>query len=181
MPDDKIKILDIKDIYTCPWLSVGIYKIRRPDGSLMDHHVVHYHRKAVGIVPVTDDGKILLVRTYRFIPGTHFWETPGGGMDDNESPEETARRELLEETGYEAGEMEPMFQASAESGVSDQVVHTFIARGIKKVRDSFDTNEISEIRLFEMPEILDMMQHGVLNEVMSMLGLLYYNTFHRKP
>src|SRR5262249_19521962 len=91
------------------------------------------------IAPMTDDGKIVLMRQYRYAADEYLWELSAGtleGREENarmiptETPEECARRELLEETGYEAREWEKVCECYAMPGSSDELLHVFFARGL---------------------------------------------------
>src|SRR5919199_1293296 len=95
------QVLRRETIYESPWLRLYRDDVRLPDGSLIaGHHVIEYPQPAVGVVPVGDDGRILLIEHYRFITDTTGWEVPAGRVDPLEELEDAAARELREETGY---------------------------------------------------------------------------------
>ena len=85
----------------------------------------------VNVIPVTPQGKVVVIRQYRHGTGEISLEIPGGVVDAGESHEETARRELLEETGYTAGEIIPIGRVAANPAIQDNHMHTFLALGAR--------------------------------------------------
>ena len=89
----------------------------------------------VNVVPITADGQVVLVRQPRFGTGLSHLETPGGLVDRGELPADAARRELLEETGYEAARWRRLLDAYTTPGLADEWFTLFLATGLKKVAD----------------------------------------------
>ncbi|MCF7354999.1 NUDIX hydrolase [Vibrio sp. CK2-1] len=100
-----------------------------PNGKSIRHTTI-IHPGAAVILPITNDGDILLLRQFR--PSLNKWilELPAGTIEDNESPIECARRELIEETGYSAQHFEPLGQCSPLAGFCDEIQHLFVAKGL---------------------------------------------------
>src|SRR5215213_8892259 len=98
--------LDTRVVYENPWIVVREDRILRPDGQPGIYGVVHFKNTAVGVLPVDERGRVWLVGQYRYPLGEYSWEIPEGGGPESEAPEETARRELREETGLTAGRLE---------------------------------------------------------------------------
>src|SRR5919202_220308 len=98
--------LDSRPIYENPWIRVREDRVIRPDGSPGIYGVVHFKNRAIGILPVDEDGAIWLVGQYRSTLDRDSWEIPEGGAPEGEPPIEAARRELREETGLIAGHLE---------------------------------------------------------------------------
>lgn len=97
------QVLRHETIYDSPWVRLLRADVRLPDGSVIaGHHMIDYPRPAAAVVPVGDDGRILLIEHYRFMTDTIGWETPAGRVDAGEQPAEAAARELREESGYTA-------------------------------------------------------------------------------
>jgi hypothetical protein len=99
--------------YENPWIRVREDQVVRPDGLPGIYGVVEFKNRAVGVLPVEDDGSVWLVGQYRYPLNAYSWEIPEGGCPESETPETTARRELREETGLTAGRVE---LASVELG-----------------------------------------------------------------
>lgn len=100
-----------------------------PNGKSIRHTTI-IHPGAAVILPITDDGDILLLRQFR--PSLNKWilELPAGTIEGDESPIECARRELIEETGYSAQHFEPLGQCSPLAGFCDEIQYLFVAKGL---------------------------------------------------
>lgn len=111
------------------------------------------------VVAVTDDDRLVMVWQYRFGSDELSLEIPGGVVDPGETPLESARRELLEETGYEAASIEPLLVVEPNPAIQNNRCHTFVARGARMVAaQSLDIDEEMEVVLVpvsDLPELLD--------------------------
>jgi ADP-ribose pyrophosphatase YjhB (NUDIX family) len=108
--------------------TVRIEMVRTPDGGEVEREIVG-HDDAVAIVPVTDDGEVVLLRQYRQALREHLLEIPAGTLDvDGESPTEAALRELAEETGYTARSLEHLVTFHNSAGWTDERTHVYLAR-----------------------------------------------------
>src|SRR5882672_452373 len=135
------------------------------------------------IAPFVDDDHIALMRQYRYAADGELWELPAGtlnGREENqrmittETPEECAARELSEETGYEAEFLEKVCECYAMPGSSDEIIHVFFARGLKRHEQSLDEDEIiNEIRAFSAEELEEMIERGEICDAKTLVGLFY--------
>src|SRR3954465_6773746 len=122
-------------------LKVNEDEVRLPDGGTALREYV-LHPGAAIILPLFDDGTVLLERQFRYPLGKHFYELPAGKLEPGEPPLETARRELLEECGYTAAEWFPIATLDPCIGYSNEVIHLYGARGLKRVAaPSLDVGE----------------------------------------
>jgi len=141
------------------------------------------------IAPFVDDDHIALMRQYRYAAEGELWELPAGtlnGREENqrmiatETPEACAARELSEETGYEAEALEKVCECYAMPGSSDEIIHVFFARGLKRHEQSLDEDEIiNEIRLFSAKELEEMIGRGEIRDAKTLVGLFY--ALRRRP
>ena len=112
------------------WIAVREDQVLRPDGQPGIYGVVHFKNRAVGVLPVEDDGRVWLVGQYRYPLDRYSWEIPEGGGPEGEAPEEAARRELREETGLVAGRLELLAMLHLSNSVSDELAYLFRATGL---------------------------------------------------
>ncbi len=148
-------------------------RVLPPHGAERDYYVVRHHRRAAGIVPIHNDGRILLVQQWRHPVEKLLWSIPAGGIDPGESPEAAASRELWEETGYRAARLEPLLAYHPNPGVSDQVYTVFVAHDLI-LEGKPDPAEIHAVEWFTVPQIRAMMHDGTLVDGMSLTSLLRY-------
>ena len=115
--------------YANPWIEVYHDEVDRPDGSPGIYGVVHFRSAAVGVVAVADDGRLLLVGQHRYALDEYSWEIPEGGVPDGESLVEGARRELREETGFDATDWRQLCRLTVSNSVTDERGAIFVAHG----------------------------------------------------
>jgi ADP-ribose pyrophosphatase len=135
------------------------------------------------IVPSLPDGRIMLVRQYRYPIGGELWELPagtlgareeGGRVIPLETPETCAARELTEETGYEAAELTKLAEWYAMPGGNDQRVYLFVAIGLRRREQRLDDGEfIEEVRAFAAHELTQMIARGEIRDAKTLAGLLH--------
>ena len=152
--------------------------VRLPDGS---HGAREYirHPGAVAIVPLFDDGSILLERQFRYPKGRHFIELPAGKMEAGEPPLETARRELVEECGYEAAEWESLVTLHPCIGYSNEVIEIYAARGLAHVGACLDEGEHLEVFPARIEDALGWIREGLISDTKTIIGLLWWSRFGR--
>jgi ADP-ribose pyrophosphatase len=137
------------------------------------------HPGAVAIVPVLDDGRICLIQNYRQSAREFLLEIPAGTREPNEEPLETARRELIEETGYRAKKIEKLAQFFMSPGILDEQMHLFLATGLTPGESDLQAGELIVPRLVTWGEACDMIRSGTIRDSKTLVGLLYYGTFVR--
>lgn len=167
------RVLDRRALYTSEWVSLYHSDVELPDGSVIhDYHEVEFARPAVGVVPMREDGSVLMVDHERFIIGERGWEIPAGRIDEGEEPEEAGRRELLEEAGAASGELIPLGSHRPLIGTTNARFYLFLGPGARQVQQVTDTNEIGGVRWFTREEVRAMLDRGEVRDGMSLTGLL---------
>jgi ADP-ribose pyrophosphatase len=141
-----------------------------PNGREATREVVE-HPGAVAIVPVLSDGKILLVRQFRYPVEKILLEIPAGKLDAGEAPEACAARELEEETGYRAQRLERKSSIFTGPGFSDEVIHIFVAHELVKTAVHPDEDEFLEIYAYSPQEIRQMIRSGMVCDAKTITGL----------
>ncbi len=141
------------------------------------------------MVPFLDDGRIVLMRQYRYSANEALWELPAGtlaGREENarmiavETSEACAARELLEETGYEAARLKKVCECFAMPGSSDELMHVFFASGLTQRQQSLDIGEvIYEVRGFSSDELTTMIANGEIRDAKTLVGL--FMALSRRP
>jgi 8-oxo-dGTP pyrophosphatase MutT (NUDIX family) len=165
--------LGTRPIYENPWIAVHEDRVIRPDGHLGIYGVVHFKNKAVGVLPVDVDGHIWLVGQYRYTLDAYSWEIPEGGGPDGEAPEETALRELREETGLIAGRIEPIGHSHLSNSVSDEVAYLFRATELTHGESNPEGTERLQVRRVDWPTAWAMVLDGQITDAMSVIALLH--------
>ena len=155
---------------------IGVYNVRfeGPGGMVMDRDVVR-HPGAVSVVPVLDDGTVVLVRQFRSALESTVLEVVAGKRDvDGEPPEVTARRELAEEVGYEASELVPLVVMAHSPGFCDELNHIFLATGLTPCERSVDGPEEEHMTIEHLPlaDVFDRIADGTIVDAKSIAGLL---------
>lgn len=160
-------------LYRSPWCSFRVDDVTLPDGTGIEYGVLESSGFAA-VVPVTDEGCVVLVQQYRQPVGGETLELPGGGVDLAEDPREAARKELLEETGYRAESLEHLTSVHTSPGRSTEVCHLFSCRAVPD--DRGPRPEPTEfLRAVEMPlkEALSKVRGGEITASTTVLGLLW--------
>jgi 8-oxo-dGTP pyrophosphatase MutT (NUDIX family) len=168
-----------RTVYENAWIEVVHDEVVRPDGTDGVYGVVRYRDRAVGVVPVSNDGRILLVGQFRYTLDEYSWEIPEGGVSPAEDPLAGAKRELAEETGFTASSwrlLVPRFSLSNSAG--DQTGCIYIATELTPgVADPEPTEEIA-LRWVTVAEGLAMIEAGAIHDSITQVGLLRYSLDH---
>jgi 8-oxo-dGTP pyrophosphatase MutT (NUDIX family) len=167
--------------YANPWIEVLHDEVDRPDGSPGIYGVVHFRNLAVGVVAVADDGRILLVGQHRYTLDAYSWEIPEGGVALDEPPEAGARRELAEETGYEAATWRELGRFSLSNSVTDERGVLFLATGLRAGPASPEPTEELEVRWATLDELLAEIDAGQVHDIMTIAGITRYALALRTP
>ncbi len=153
--------------------------VELPDGRRIYREIVVFPESAA-ILPVLPDDRIILLRQYRAPVGGWIIEIPAGVVEPGEDPAETARRELVEETGYEPGELVKLAEFYLAPGYSTEKMHLYLARSLRYVGARPESYELIEV--FEKPlaEALEMIWRGEIRDAKTILAILYYDALRRR-
>lgn len=160
-------------IYEGKVVSLRVDTVEFTDGRRSTREVVE-HRGAVAIVPVLDNGDILLVRQYRYAVGASLLEVPAGTLDGGEEPLACADRELQEEIGYRAARFERLGGFYVAPGYDTEYIHAFLATGLTASRLASDEDEEIETVPLPLAEALAMIEGGEIIDAKSICALLLY-------
>jgi 8-oxo-dGTP pyrophosphatase MutT (NUDIX family) len=157
--------------YENQWVTVWHDEVTRPDGRPGIYGVVHFANLAVGVVPIDDEDRVVLVGQFRYTVDAYSWEIPEGGVPPDEDPLEGARRELREETGIEAAEWRELGRIHLSNSISDESGIVYLATGLTDGAPSPDGTEDLEIRRVPFAEALEMTRDGRITDMLSVVGL----------
>lgn len=171
--DDGWLTLGSEYLYRNPWCAFRVDEVRLPNGAEIEYGILESGGFAA-VVPVTDDGKVVLVRQWRQPLGDFTLELPSGGVDAGEEPETAARRELFEETGYRAEGLEHLVSVHTSTGRSTEVCHLFRCRAVRDERGP-RPEQTEFIRIVELPfeEAMKRATNGSIADAATVLGLLW--------
>jgi ADP-ribose pyrophosphatase len=141
-------------------------------GGIRGLREVVRQRGSVAALPVLDDGRVVLVRQYRYAVDARVWELPAGRRDPGETPEEGALRELEEEVGLRAAYFEPLLTFWTTPGFCDEVMFLFRATGLEPVPARPEADEKIEARAFTLAEAMAMLESGEIREGKTLVALL---------
>ncbi len=164
--------LDSRHVYENPWIDVREDQVVRPDGRLGIYGVVHFKNKAIGVLPVEDDGHVWLVGQYRYPLGHYSWEIPEGGCPEGEDPRECAVRELREETGLVASHLEIIAVSHLSNSVSDEEAIIYRATGLIHGPSDPEGCERLQVRRVPFEEALAMLDRFEITDSLSAIALL---------
>lgn len=169
------KILSSNYLFSDRWFKVRKDVCESPEGKIIDPYYVYEFPTWVGALPVTEEGKIIMVKQYRHALGEVCVEIPGGCVDDTDSGHEAAiARELLEETGYSFSSFEYLGRISANPSTNTNLLHMFLARGgVKTARQQLDANEEIEVVLLSMDELKSLLRENKIVQSMHVSCILY--------
>jgi ADP-ribose diphosphatase len=163
--------LERRVIYRGRKIDLALQAIVLPDGSITHREVV-LHRGAVALVPMVDPDHVCLVRNHRYTVSKTLLEVPAGTIDPDESPDETAPRELAEETGYRAGRILRVGDWFVSPGVMNERMFLYLCEDLKPGATSHEPDERLQPVIVAWGEALGMVGDGRIEDAKTMLALL---------
>lgn len=170
------KTLSRETIFSGKIIDVAVDKVRLPDGSVGQRELV-FHNGGVGIIAITSDNRILLVKQYRKPLERTILEIPAGKLDrEGEEPILTAHRELEEEVGYRCEKMEPYMTFSLSPGFANEMMHLFIAKGLYQVPDPLprDDDEWLSIHQLTLDEAKQAIATGEICDSKTIIAIMQW-------
>jgi ADP-ribose pyrophosphatase len=152
--------------------SVRVDRLRYDDGQTHRIDVVQ-HPASLAIIATPSRDEIVLVRQYRHAAGEFLWEIPAGSADPGESPEDAARRELREETGYSARRLRPLGAFFTSPGFCNELMHFYHAHGLEPGEQHLDADERIEVASFSYDAAWQLVHAGRVADCKTVLALLW--------
>lgn len=173
MPPKAWKTLASRLVYENPWIVVREDIAEMPNGTTTVYGVIQCGQ-CVGILPFLDDQHVVMVRQYRYVFGeNNRWEMPTGGVKPGETLLKAAQRELREEVGYEASELDFMSTYYPSKSVVQEIAHLYIGRNLTQVQALPDETEFLEIETFPFDRVLQMVLDSEICDSMTIVAVLH--------
>jgi len=174
------RTLNSRSVFEGKIVRLRLETVRYPDGSTGELEIVR-HVGAAAVLPLTRPGpecdagtppRVILLKQYRHAVGRTIWEVPAGKLDGGESPEACARRELREEAGVTAEQLEPLTTLWTTPGFTNERIHLFLATGLTFGETEREGHEFIETREVELAEALAMVERGEIDDAKTVVCLL---------
>jgi 8-oxo-dGTP pyrophosphatase MutT (NUDIX family) len=167
------KTVSSEQKYANPWISVREDKIINPAGKEGIYGVVSFNNIAIGIVPIDENGNIILVGQYRYPLNEYSWEIPEGGcLIGKENPLEAAKRELKEETGFTAKKWTKIGKIHTSNSVTNEEGFIFLAQDLTAGDTEPEETEVLRLKTIPLKEAVKMVQEMQITDSLSMVGIL---------
>jgi ADP-ribose pyrophosphatase len=173
---ESLRILNSKIAYQGKVFTVRRDLVIEPNGLEATREMIA-HPGSVVVLPVFDDGRILMIRQYRYAAKQFLWELVAGRKDEGENFLHGAHRELLEETGYTARRMRPILDLFPTPGFLEEHMVIFLAEGLKPGLAQQEADERITSRIFTLTEILRRIRSGNIRDMKSISSILFYSKF----
>ena len=166
-------IIDHQEPYDGKIISIHVDTIRQASGRTTIREVVR-HPGGVAAVPILDDSRILLIRQFRYPIGKYIYEIPAGKLDTGQPPLETMKRELEEETGYQAEILNHECSFYTTPGISNERIHLYTAQNLTPCAQRLEEGEHITLEALTLEECLQKIQTGEICDGKTILGLLWH-------
>jgi 8-oxo-dGTP pyrophosphatase MutT (NUDIX family) len=166
------KVLSEKKVYENKWIGLTEYQVINPGGGEGIYGKVNFKNIAVGVLPLDDELNTYLVGQFRFPLNEYSWEIPEGGGEPHEDPMESAKRELIEETGLVAHRWDLILKMHLSNSVSDERAVLYLARGLEQHTAMPEETEKLVVRKLPFEEAYRMVENGLITDSMSVACIL---------
>lgn len=158
-------------IYEGKILNLRVDTVEMPDKKYSKREIVE-HSGGVAVVALTDEGKVVMVRQFRKAIEDYLLELPAGKLEYGEDPLECAKRELKEETGYEAEDLELLCELYSSPGFSTEKIYIYFSKELKKGNQELDEDEYLEVEEIEFDKLMEMILKVELKDSKTVAGIL---------
>lgn len=166
------KTLNSELVHESPWIAVSKHEVITPTGRNGKYSKVHFKNIAIGIIPLDYDNNTWLIGQHRYPVNCYTWEIPEGGGKLTDDPLESAKRELLEETGIVAEKIEKILEMQLSNSATDERAIIYVARQLNFHNPKPDETELLEIKKVPFSTAYDMVMKGDITDSLSVAGIL---------
>jgi ADP-ribose pyrophosphatase len=179
--EKKAKRLSTRRVYNGRFLKVELDTVKLPNGAVIELEMIR-HPGASAVVPFLSDPEsidpqLLLIRQYRHATDGYIYEIPAGKLDGGEDPADCARRELLEETGCTAKNIEHLYTFFTTPGFTDEKIHAYMATGLTRGEQKLELEEVMTLETVSLTRALQMIRTGEIVDAKTALTLLFVAGF----
>lgn len=170
----KAKTIRKQRIYNGRVIDLDRFLVRLPGGKMTTLEIID-HPGAAAVVPIANDGRIILIRQYRHAAGGYLYEIPAGTLNEGEKPLNCAKRELVEETGYRAGRWKKLRTIFTTPGFTNEKIHIYLASNLAPAKTKHDFDEVIEVCMFKKEAVMEMIKGRRIVDSKTIIGL--YSAF----
>ncbi|MDK2799634.1 MAG: ADP-ribose pyrophosphatase [Clostridiales bacterium] len=163
--------IESEKIFSGKILNLRVDTVKLPNGNTSKREVVE-HLGAVGVIPITEDRKVIMVRQFRKPVEEICLEIPAGKLNAGEDPYLCGVRELEEETGYKASKMQSLGSFYTTPGFSNEILHLYMATGLSKGEVKLDEDEFVEMQTIPLEQLFEMVMKGEIKDAKSIIAIL---------
>lgn len=162
----------IEKVYDTPWITVEHHEVINPAGNPGVYGKVHFKNKALGVIPIDQDGNTWLIGQYRYTIDEYSWEIPMGGGLLEVDVIDSAKRELKEETGLFARKWTELMRIHTSNSVTNEEGYVYLAEGLEQGETEFEETEVLKVKKLPFSEALEMVMNGTITDAISIAGIL---------
>ena len=170
--DNPWKITGQKEVYDNKWINLTEYQVINPSGNPGIYGKLHYKNCSIGVIPLDDELNTYLVGQYRFALDLYTWELPEGGAPEGTDALESAKRELLEETGLKANKWTELQRMHLSNSVTDELNIIYLARGLEQFEAEPEDTEQLQVRKVPFEDAYQMVCRGEITDAITVAAVL---------
>jgi len=159
-----------EQLYSGKVLILNRDTVELPNGRIAELEIIR-HPGASAVVPLKDDGMVVLIQQFRHAAGGFIYEIPAGKLNPQEDPLDCAARELEEEIGFRAGQLELLTSIWTAPGFTDEVIHIYRGTNLQSGRQQLDQDEVLEIVEWPLEKAMAKIQDGTIRDAKTIIGL----------
>lgn len=163
---------NVRVVHDSPWIALELSEPIAPTGNEARYGLIRFKNRAVGVLPLHDDGTVTMVGQMRYAFDAYSWEMPEGGVPFDEDMSDGARRELREEVGLEAAELVEVLQMDLSNSVCDEVAVCYLATGLSVAQTDWDDTESLETARIPFKDVLEAVIKGQIRDSLTVAAVL---------